>query len=188
MKNNKLNWTSLIAAFMLITFISACNNTGKEEGTEMEQMEGMEMMEEGATAEANTEGMPAVLVEYIEIKNALVKDNYEQARQEATDFQNALGTADQLSEAQKADLRQSASQLAQVQDIEALREQFSALSRQLYQVVQANEELTDKTLYWQHCPMALNGQGANWLSLEENVQNPFMGQRMPGCGSVQETL
>ena len=71
---------------MLFTFISACNNTGKEEGAEMEgmeQMEGMEKMEEGAMTEANTEGMPAVLVEYINIKNALVKDNYEQAKQAA---------------------------------------------------------------------------------------------------------
>ena len=184
MKNNKLNWTSLIAAFTLFTFISACNNTGKEEGAEME---GMEKMEEGAMTEANTEGMPAVLVEYINIKNALVKDNYEQARQEAADFQNALGTSDQLTEAQKADLKQSAGKLAQAKDIEALREQFSDLSRKLYQVVQAND-LTDKTLYWQHCPMAMKGQGANWLSLEEKVQNPFMGQKMPGCGSVQETL
>ena len=174
---------------MLFTSITACNNSKKEEGAEMEmeQMEGMEMMEDGAVTAASTEGMPVVLVEYIDIKNALVQDNYEQAKQAAVKFRNALAETDVISGAQKADLSESATQLAQAGDITVLREQFAALSRQLYQVVQANE-LTDKTLYWQHCPMAMNGQGANWLSLEEKVQNPFMGQKMPGCGSVQETV
>ena len=189
MRYKHLNRTSLIAAFLLITFISACNNTGQEEGTdvEMKQVEGVEMVEEeGVTAE-NTEGISPVLVEYIDIKNALVNDNFTEARRAIVDFENALEASDQLSEEQKAVLIQTAAQLAKAQDIATLRERFASLSRQLYQIVQAND-LTEQTLYWQHCPMAMNGQGANWLSLEEKVQNPYMGQKMPGCGSVQEKL
>ena len=46
----------------------------------------------------------------------------------------------------------------------------------------------DVPIYWNNCPMALNGQGANWLSMNEKIRNPYMGQKMPGCGSVQETI
>jgi hypothetical protein len=45
-----------------------------------------------------------------------------------------------------------------------------------------------ETMYWNHCPMAMGGDGANWLSINEKISNPYMGQKMPGCGSVQETL
>jgi hypothetical protein len=36
--------------------------------------------------------------------------------------------------------------------------------------------------------MAMEGKGANWLSLSENISNPYMGETMPGCGLVKETL
>jgi len=33
-----------------------------------------------------------------------------------------------------------------------------------------------------------NGKGANWLSKEEAVKNPYYGSQMLTCGSVQETI
>jgi hypothetical protein len=156
------------------------------EGMMGQQMEGMNMGKEVAPESTATTNVP-ILNNYLDIKNALVKDNLEQAKKAAADFQTALEGTEKLSAAQKKDLEQSAAKLAQAKDLKSLREQFASFSRQLYQVEQASD-LTEQTLYWQHCPMAMNGQGANWLSLEEKVQNPYMGQRMPGCGSVQETL
>ena len=156
------------------------------EGMMGQQMEGMNMGKQDVAVSTATTNVP-VLNSYLDIKNALVKDNFEQAKKAAADFQTALEGADILSAAQKKGLKQSAAKLAQAKDLTSMREQFASFSHQLYQVEQASD-LTDQTLYWQHCSMALGGQGANWLSLEEKVQNPYMGQRMPGCGSVQETL
>jgi hypothetical protein len=36
--------------------------------------------------------------------------------------------------------------------------------------------------------MANKGKGANWLSLENKVKNPYYGSRMLSCGKVVETL
>lgn len=203
MKNNNLKWTSMIVAIMLFGLVTSCNNGQQEqnaaeevenmemgegmEGTEMNEMDGMDMpQQENNTEAVNTEGEPAFLVDYIDIKNALVNDNYEQVKQAASDMQNNL-EASELNEEQRTDLKNDISQLAKAQDIEAQRQAFAQLSQQLYLVVQASD-ITDKTLYWQHCPMAMNNEGANWLSFEKQVQNPFMGQRMPKCGSVAETI
>jgi hypothetical protein len=200
MKTMNLKWTFMIMAIVLLAFVTACNggnenNAATEtddmemsEGMNSQNMEGMDMSGQQSTTSTATTNV-AVLNNYLNIKNALVQDNYEQAKKAAADMQQSLDNAtnSKLAEAQKQELKQSAAKVAQANDIAALRENFASLSRQLYQVVQAND-LTDKTLYWQHCPMAMNGQGANWISLEEKVQNPYMGQKMPGCGSVQETL
>ena len=156
------------------------------DGMNAQPMEGMNMSQQETTTSSATTNVP-MLKSYLDIKNALVKDNFEQAKQAATDFVKALESTDKLSAAQKKELKQSADKVAQAKDLASLREQFAALSQQLYQVEQASN-LTDQTLYLQHCSMALKGQGANWLSLEEKVQNPYMGQRMPGCGSVQQTI
>ena len=165
---------------------SMMGNMEMGEGMNSQQMEGMNMDKQEVAVSTATTNVP-VLNSYLEIKNALVNDNFEQAKKAAADFQTALESADKLSAAQKKDLKQSAAKLAQAKDLKSMREQFASFSQQLYQVEQTSN-LTDKTLYLHHCSMAMNGQGANWLSLEEKVQNPYMGQRMPGCGSVQETL
>jgi hypothetical protein len=36
--------------------------------------------------------------------------------------------------------------------------------------------------------MANNGEGANWLSKESAVENPYYGSMMLTCGSVKETI
>ena len=195
MKNFKLKGINVFMALLLVGFLSACNN-GQEQTTdevvEEPQMEGMEMremeMEDGeAAAPVALEGEPAFLVDYVEVKNALFNDNYEEAKLAAAELQEALAGNEALEEARLNELQATARQIAEAGDIESQRRYFAKLSQELYKVVQ-NNELTDKELYWQHCPMALGGEGANWLSYEEQIQNPFMGQRMPRCGSVAETI
>jgi hypothetical protein len=201
MKKRISKWTSMIAAVMAFTFMTACNDgqqeqRAAEETNTMEMGEGMDGMEmgegmdmaqqENGAAAVNTEGEPVFVVAYMNIKNALVNGNDEQVKQAASDMQESLAGSE-LSEEQRNQLKESAGQLVEAQGIEAQRQAFAQLSQQLYQVVK-DKDVTNKPLYWQHCPMALDKQGANWLSYEEQVRNPFMGQKMPGCGSVQETL
>ncbi|WP_017732279.1 DUF3347 domain-containing protein [Nafulsella turpanensis] len=161
---------------------SMMGNMKMGDGMMDQQMEGMNMSQQDVETSSATTNSP-LLNNYLDIKNALVNDSFEQAKKAVADFQTALEGAEKLSAAQKKTLEQSAAKLAQAKDLTSFREQFASFSRQVYQVEQASN-LTDETLYLQHCSMA----GANWLSLEEKVQNPYMGQRMPGCGSVQEAL
>ena len=43
-------------------------------------------------------------------------------------------------------------------------------------------------VYVQFCPMANGGEGANWVSKEKAVKNPFYGSQMLTCGKVVETI
>ena len=43
-------------------------------------------------------------------------------------------------------------------------------------------------IYVQHCPMADDNAGADWLSLDKEIRNPYFGDKMLKCGSVAETI
>ena len=171
MKKRNQKWTSTIVAVMLFAFMTACGSGQQEAAEETENMgmaegmDGMDMARQGNAAAVNTEGEPAFVVAYMDIKNALVNDNFEQVKKEASDLQEALAGSE-LSEEQRSQLRESAVQLVQAQDIEAQRQAFAQLSRQLYEVVK-DKDVTGKPVYWQHCPMAMNGLRISFTSLSQ---------------------
>ena len=83
-------------------------------------------------------------------------------------------------------LRTHGRKIAEHEDIEAQRKQFGFLSTALINSLQAFGY--KDTLYVQHCPMAFDNTGANWLSSEEQVLNPYFGDKMLRCGTVQAVL
>lgn len=46
----------------------------------------------------------------------------------------------------------------------------------------------NKTLYVDYCPMANKNKGAYWLSQIKEIQNPYLGQKMPNCGEIKKLL
>jgi hypothetical protein len=44
------------------------------------------------------------------------------------------------------------------------------------------------TAYYEFCPMAFNNSGAYWLSDNAVIRNPYFGDKMLTCGSVEEEL
>lgn len=127
------------------------------------------------------EDIEAILAGYIDIENALVNDDHKAAQQNAQELLNASTALNETS------IKNTMEQLSGAADISEQRKHFATLSKQLYTVFK-DIDLQGNTLYWNNCPMALGGKGANWLSINEKISNPYMGQKMPGCGSVQETL
>jgi len=79
-----------------------------------------------------------------------------------------------------------ANTLLKKDDVEAQREQFGYLSQALINALTAFG--VDGTYYVQYCPMAFDNAGANWLSNEEQIRNPYFGDKMLKCGSVTEEL
>ena len=71
-------------------------------------------------------------------------------------------------------------------ELEHQREHFIALSKNMYELMKAFK--TEEAVYYQHCPMANDGKGADWLSLQAKISNPYMGKSMPTCGKVVETI
>ncbi|MGY0646051.1 MAG: DUF3347 domain-containing protein, partial [Paraglaciecola chathamensis] len=72
-------------------------------------------------------------------------------------------------------------------DIEAQRKQFGFLSDAMIKAIEAFG-IIGNTYYVQFCPMANNNQGADWISAQEKIQNPYFGDKMMKCGSVKRII
>jgi len=145
-------------------------------------------------SQKNTSIKP-VINAYIGLKDALVATNNEQAVLNATTLVKALSavnTADLNAASNKTwgkisnDLINAAKLIQASNDISVQRDQFVTLSTNMYLLVK--EAKNEVPVYYQFCPMANKGKGANWLSLENKVKNPYYGIRMLSCGKVVETL
>ena len=66
------------------------------------------------------------------------------------------------------------------------RDHFNTLSDNVYQLLRISKY--EQPVYYQHCPMANGGKGANWLSKENAVKNPYFGSQMLTCGKTVETI
>lgn len=65
-------------------------------------------------------------------------------------------------------------------DIDQARLHFKELSDLAIPVAKEG-----KTMHRMHCPMAMDGKGADWLQKSaDEVQNPYMGAKMPHCGKM----
>lgn len=127
------------------------------------------------------EDLDSILTGYMNIENALADDNSESVRKAATKWLNGATAVNETY------MKKTLEQLSKASDLAEQRTHFATLSKQLYTIFKETD-LEGKTLYWNHCPMAMDGKGANWLSVTEKINNPYMGQMMPNCGSVKETL
>lgn len=71
--------------------------------------------------------------------------------------------------------------------VEAQRLAFADLSDAVYKTIKMFD-VTGLNVYYQFCPMARDNTGAYWLSLEEEIKNPYFGEAMLTCGETKETL
>lgn len=83
-------------------------------------------------------------------------------------------------------LKEDAEHISDTKDISHQRDHFMSLSRNLYDVIKLDKQ--EQPVYYQHCPMANDGKGANWLSTESTVKNPYYGSAMLSCGKTVETI
>jgi len=86
----------------------------------------------------------------------------------------------------KKEIESSAKSISSASAIKEQRSHFKNLSVQLTSAIEIfgiNEKV-----YSQFCPMADNNNGAYWLSKEENVLNPYFGNAMLTCGSVEQII
>jgi Cu(I)/Ag(I) efflux system membrane fusion protein len=83
----------------------------------------------------------------------------------------------------RAALALSAGAVSAQTDLEPQRAAMPGLSGAMEQLLNAfgkPDGLEGVAVF--HCPMAASGEGADWLQLGDEVQNPYYGAAMPGCG------
>ena len=130
---------------------------------------------------ATIQQTPSATQAYMVVKDALVQTNGTAAKTAASDLVKALEAADM-----SAEMIAAANTIAGTEDVEAQRTAFKTVTDGLIAVLKNNE--TTDGVFVQYCPMAFGNTGASWLSLSNEIRNPYFGDRMLKCGRVNEEL
>ena len=140
--------------------------------------------------------LKAVFNDYIQLKDALVKDDTNNSAEEAKKLLSHLSKVDmKLVKDKEAhehwmvlekEIKDSATSISNTSELADQRRSFKSLSTHLTNAIEVfgiNEKV-----YHQYCPMVDNDSGAYWLSKEEKVLNPYFGDAMLRCGEVKQVI
>lgn len=122
-----------------------------------------------------------VFEHYIEIKNALVASDKTAAQTHAKLLKESLMEA----KAEQS-LVDTSNQLIEATDINKQREAFSKVTKGMETVLKGS--LSSGQIYKQFCPMAFEGKGDYWYTNEEEIRNPYFGDKMLKCGRIEEVI
>jgi len=134
--------------------------------------------------------------EYFKMKAALVNDDFAQAKKAGIAIHSALseiemkqfkGDAHTLWMQHSTLLKNNTKHIEHQKKIAVLRETFLGISQAMI-AISESFALLSAPVYVQHCPMADSYNGADWLSKQEEILNPYFGQSMLTCGSVTKTI
>lgn len=206
----------LIIAFLAIaTLTLAACNSGSKTTEKKDTMTSEQMATMDSSAATSTEKVDAPVIKasftnvsadvaahikevashYFHIKHALVSHDAAEAKKCATmlllvvnQFDNSLLSAEQKAEYSKhiGAIKEHADAIVKSADVDAERMHFAELSTHTYELVKAFG--AGKKVYYDHCQMAFNSKGANWLNENAVIQNPYMGTKMETCGKVEQVI
>ena len=145
--------------------------------------------------ETQTNQLSPIFENYFAIKDALVKTDGKSASENAKELLSAINAV--TMETLKMNehmvwmkvvdkLKEDASNISASQDAKKQRDFFDTLSANIYELIKVSKQ--DTPTYFQHCPMANDGKGADWLSKDNTIKNPYYGSMMLSCGKTVETI
>jgi redox-regulated HSP33 family molecular chaperone len=199
----------VIVAVALATFVFTSCSEAKKETTSAtaESQEGMAGSEKMAAAkvvveapdyQAQAEGVKPeveqILASYLKLKEEITDANAVPAKAQA---QAVLAAASQVkvsalpAEQQRFtteklnDIKESAARIEGATNVKEQRANLELLAEATFALTKAYGATSQK-LFYQHCPMAHEGQGAYWLSATQEIRNPYYGKEMLSCGSTEE--
>lgn len=145
------------------------------------------------TQESNQ--LTAVFDSYFSLKDALVKTDGNSASAKAKDLQTAINAVKMEKLPMNVHtvwmkvlnvVQKDAEHINGTKDVAHQRDNFMSLSQNMYELMKVAK--TTETVYYQFCPMANDGKGANWLSKQSEVKNPYYGSQMLTCGKTVDTI
>lgn len=124
---------------------------------------------------------------YMNLKNALVETDVIEARKHLQLLSKAIESVlknypDSKAHQHFLSLTKQMAEMKKIEDIRKMYKPFNA------HIIASAMQGTGTKLYVQNCPMADNDTGADWLSTEEEIMNPYFGDLMLHCGYVKEEL
>ena len=137
-----------------------------------------------------------LLLKYLVLKKALASDDFEKSKEVASTLLNDIKEvkmADFIGEDHERwmqfynNVLTSMDEMARSTNIGELRREFKILSDNMI-ILAVSFGPFDKDFFVQHCPMANDNNGADWISEEKKILNPYFGASMLGCGSVTKEI
>jgi Cu(I)/Ag(I) efflux system membrane fusion protein len=179
----------LVLAIAVATLVAGCSGDGRETEPAPEATEtakGSALTRQDFPAPVLT-SLRASLVAYEESRDLLADDRLEGLEAAASRLSTAMREAEAgarvLSPRLQSILAESsrvADSLGDAEDLEAAREAFGELSRLLLVMANVDPRLLDDWHVFE-CPMTKTFP--KWMQPDSEMENPFMGQAMPGCGT-----
>ncbi|MEN2284082.1 DUF3347 domain-containing protein [Algoriphagus sp. SE2] len=179
--------TKTLFITLSISLAIACKQNTQNEETEV-NLEHNEQMDHSSKPTAGVsfenENVSAIVNSYLALKDALVETDGEKAKSATSELVSILATSnlEGISE-----MEVEVKKITETADPEVQRTSFDVISNQMVQLVK-NSVLTEGKLYKQYCPMAKNNEGAFWISASNEIRNPYFGDKMLKCGSVEEEI
>lgn len=167
----------------------------KDTGIDMKSDNHNEMAKANTAETQKAPQLKAVFDNYFLVKDALVKTDAGTSSAKSAEMAKSIKAVDMAKLSTEEhhvwmtvlkDLTANAEKMATIKDVAKQREAFVLLSKNMYELAKVSKR--DESVYYQHCPMYNSGKGANWLSKEETVKNPYYGSKMLTCGSTVETV
>ncbi|APG61087.1 DUF3347 domain-containing protein [Christiangramia salexigens] len=174
------------AALAFGLLITSCGDgkqkDGSEAGAEIEKKEEVaEDISKPLTAKFKSDTILKVYKNYLLIKDALVEEKISEVKDAANNIVEAYGA-----KASDNEVALRAKRIAGSGNIFEQRDHFSGLTKAMDEVLKAN--ISAGKIHKQYCPMAFGGKGGYWYSNEEQIRNPYYGDKMLKCGRIEETI
>lgn len=171
------------------------NEATKIETTDVNQSNHANQSETPVTGVQKENQLKSVFDNYFNVKDALVKSDGNATAIASKELISAINAVkmDKLEMDVHMiwmkvvnQIKEDAEHITDTKDVKHQREHFMTLSKDIYALIKVSKNET--TVYYQFCPMANDGKGANWLSKEKAVRNPYYGSMMLSCGKTVETM
>ncbi len=185
----------IVATAFSSLFVIGCNNNQSTKNTGSDTLSQATHVANAKQGES-ANGIKAIIDSYLDLKNALTKDDDKQAATAGEKLVATFASFDPtaLPEEQKkeyAEIKDDALEHAEhisknAGNMVHQREHFVTLSKDIYDLVKTFGG--GQALYLEHCPMYDNNKGADWVSESKDIRNPYLGSKMLECGTVKEEL
>jgi Cu(I)/Ag(I) efflux system membrane fusion protein len=187
-------WKILIFVALITAFI-ACDELISKNRTK--DFEPSNNAQSNNTDTVNEE-LGGVIDNYFSLKDNFIMENdaaitkFANAMQQAADTLdlNTVKTTDadktkdkELVEGIIVDLKA----LVGEKNLEERRKYFQSISDKMYDLIKAIR-YDKQIIYHDHCAMAFNEAGADWLSNTTDIKNPYIPKKMVDCGEVKDTI
>lgn len=207
MKKAHVTTAIMAVVFIGLTTVS-CNDSKKESArdnapTEVSVDDDRSTPMDDGTAISDNTNMNAkapnseaekILANYMTLKNALVETDEKTAANAGKTLENSLNefsrgsyTSEEEQEL-KTIMKSAVKHATEISQSEMVqqREHFEVLTKDITDMVAITG--TSQKLYQQYCPMYRDNKGGQWLSMEKEIRNPYFGNKMLKCGTVQKEI